>query len=319
MRSFLRFGALFAVGVIAAYYGIACGQSYPTKPVRIITSLPGGVTDFTARLVAHELSGSLGQQVIVDNRGSGILTAEIVMKAPPDGYTLLVSGNSLWIGPLFRKTSYDPIKDFTPISFLVNSPNVLVVHPSLPVKSVADLVVFTKARPGQLNYGSSGTGGAMHLASELFKSMTKLNIVHIPYKGAGAAISNVIGGDVQIAFAIAGSATAHIASGKLRGLAVTSTKPSALLPGLPTVAAVVPGYRTGSETVFLAPPGMPAAIVSRLHRDVVRALGQADTREKVLAVSAEVVASSPEDLGAMLRSEMETWARVINEAGLRLE
>jgi tripartite-type tricarboxylate transporter receptor subunit TctC len=310
---------IFVTAGIIFNAGAAIAQDYPNKPIRIITSLPGGVTDFTARLVALELTRGLGQQMIVDNRGSGVVTAEMVAKAPPDGYTLLVTGSSFWIGPLLRKTSYDPIKDFPPVSFLVNSPNILVVHPSVAAKSVKDLIALAKAKPGTLNYASSGTGGALYLPAELFKSMSGANIVHVPYKGAGPAITAVIGGEVQMLFAIAGSVVPHIKSGKLTALGVTSLQPSALVPGLPTVASTIPGYAAGSETVMFASPDTPAAIINRLSRETIKSLNQADVKEKFLAVGAEVVASSPKELTTWLRSETVKWGKLIKDNGIREE
>ena len=308
---------IFTSAIVSAYSSAVFAQQYPTKPIRVISSLPGGVTDFTARVVAQELTRALGQQVIVDSRGSGVVTAEIVAKAPPDGYTLLITGSSFWIGPLLRKTSYDPIKDFPPVSLLVNSPNILVVHPSLPAKSVKELIALASAKPGTLNYGSTGTGGAIHLPAELFKAMTGVNIVHVPYKGAGPAITSVIGGEVQILFALAGSVLQHIKSGKLTALAVTSAQPSSLVPGLPTVASTVPGYATGSETVMFASPGTSAAVISRLSRETMRSLNHANVKEKFLSVGAEVVASAPNEFAAWLRSESTKWGKLIKDAGIR--
>ena len=262
----------------------------------------------------------MGQPVIVENRGGGgSISGEIVTKAAPDGYSVLVTGSSFWGAPLLRKTTYDPVRGFAPVSFLVNSPNVLVVYPSLPVKTVKDLIDMAKAKPGQLNYASSSVGSSVHLAAELFKSMAGVDIVHIPYKGSGPAFIALIGGQVQLMFGTAPSTAVHLKSGKLRALAISSPKPSALYPDLPTIAATVPGYETGGATAMFAPPKTPAAIVNRLNREVVTLLNQPDTKEKFLNVGSEVVASSPEQLGASVKADMARLGKVVKEAGLRLD
>ena len=312
--------AVIAVGILLFNVNTGQAQNYPSRPIRLVTSESGGGTDFAARQMASGLTGPMGQPVIVDNRGGGSsISGEIVTKAAPDGYTLLVTGGSFWVGPLFRKTAYDPVKGFSPVSLLVNSPNILVVHPSVPVKSVKELIDLAKAKPGGLNYASTSVGGSAHLAAELFKFMASVNIVHIPYKGSGAAMINLIGGQVQMTFATVASIAPHIKSGKVRALAVTSTKPSALAPDLPTVAAVVPGYETGGATAMFAAPGTPATIVSRLNREVIRLLNQADVKERFFSVGVETVGSSPEQLAVTVKSEMTRLGKVIKEAGIKFE
>ncbi len=305
---------VFVAGTLAA--AAAQGQEYPNKPIRIVTSTPGGGNDYAARIIAVGIAGLLGQQVIVDNRG-GELAPEIVSKAAPDGYTLLVAGSSMWIGPLIRKAAWDPIKDFAPVSFTTTAPNILVVHPSVPVNTVAELVELAKAKPGTLNFASSATGSAAHLAGELLKSLAKINIVHIPYKGQGPANIAILGGEVQLTFSSPAVVAPFVKSGRLRALAITSTKPSALAPGLPTMAATVPGFQIGSATSVLAPARTPAAIVNRLNREVVKFLNQPEVKEKFLSAGVEVIASSPQEFAAALKSEMARLGKVIEEAGMR--
>ena len=304
------------IGLMALSASAALSAAYPDKPVRIVTSLPGGGNDFAARIFAQGLAGPLDQPVIVDNRG-GELAPEIVSKAQPDGYTLLVAGSSFWIGPLMRKSTWDPVKDFAPISFTTSAPNILVVHPSVPVNSVKELIVLAKARPGALNYASSAIGASAHLGGELFKSLTGTNIAHIPYKGAGPSIVAITGGEVQLTFATPSSVASLVKAGKLKALAVTSPKPSALAPGLPTVAETVPGFQIGSATSVLAPARTPAAIINRLNQEVVRLLNQPDVKEKFFNVGVEVVASSPQEFAATMKSEMARLGKVIKDAGLR--
>jgi len=294
---------------------VASGQIYPYKHVRIVTSEAGGGSDLVARIIAQGLSASLGQQVIVDNRG-GSLAPELVARATPDGYTLLVSGTTFWLGPLFKKMLFDPVRDFLPITVLVDSPNILVVHPSVKVNSVTELIALAKAKPGSLNY--AGTPGASsQLGGELFKVMAGVNIVYIPYKGTGPALNDLIGGQVQLMFAVTASATPHVKSGQLRALAATSAQPSALAPNLPTIAATLPGYEVGTPYEMFVPPGTPAAIISRLNREVVRLLNQSDVKEKFLNAGTETVGSSPEELATKLKLDMARWGKVINDAGLR--
>jgi len=210
---------------------VAAGQSYPGKPLRIITGGVGGGNDVSARLVAQGLSVSMGQQTIVDNRSSGAVTAEAVAKAAPDGYTILVYGSTIWITPLMQKTPYDAVADFAAITTIANSPHVVVVHPSLPLKFISELIALAKARPGELNYGSAGTGTSNHLAPELFIFMANVRIVHVPYKSASTQIADLLGGQVQLMFSATGAALPLVKSGRLKALAVTGARPSALAPG----------------------------------------------------------------------------------------
>ena len=317
---------LCLIAVLAGSAWMACGagtasaQAYPGKPVRIVVTGVGSGGDFAARLIAQGVSGSLGQQIIVDNRGSGNLPAEIVSKSPPDGYTLCLSAAPLWITPFLRKTPYDPVKDFAPVTLVVSSPNILVVHPSLPVKSVKELIALLRARPGALNYATSGIGGSGFLAAELFKSMSRADMVRVNYKSGGLAITELMSGEVQLFFANAGAVAPHMQSGRLRALAVTSAKPSPLLPKLPTIAAGgLPGYELVSVQGIFAPARTPDAVIARLNQEIVPFLQRRDIKEKFLAAGMESLGSPPEELGATVKSEMARLGKVIKAAGIVLD
>ncbi len=294
-------------------------QEYPSKSIRIVTGEAGGSNDYAARLLATGVVGPLGQPVIVDNRTGGVIAVEIVSKAQPDGYTLLMFNNSMWTVPLMQHMSYDPVKSFTPITLAVSAPNILVVTPSLPVKSVRDLIAMARAKPGELNYASGSTGGSAHLAGELFKNMTGTSIVRVPYKGGAAANIDLISGQVQMMFATAGSAMPHVKTGKLRALAVTSGGPSALAPGLPPVASELPGYVSVAPFAVFAPAGTRPAVVQRLNNEMVRVLERPEVKEKFLALGVEVVASTPEQLGTFIKSEMTRLGKVIKDAAIKIE
>ena len=307
-------------GALAAA-GVACAQDYPTKPIRLITAGTGGGNDIAARIIAPVFSARVGQQLIVDNRGgSVVIAAGPVMNAAPDGYTLLLYSGTLWILPLMEKAPYDPVKDFAPITLMVNSPGMLVVHPSLPVKSVRDLVALAKARPGQLNYANAAIGSSIHFASELFKSLAGVNIVGVPYKNAGPGISALMAGEVQVMIPNVGSVMSHVKSGRLRALGVTTAQPSALAPGYPTVAAEgVPGYEWATTFGIFAPAGTPAAIVNKLNKELVWTLHRPEVKERMLNGGIEVVGSTPEELAAAVKSEMARLTKVIKAADLRRE
>ena len=294
------------------------GQGFPVKPLRIVTNAPGAASDFASRLIAQGLTESLGQQVIVDNRGN--LAGALASKAPPDGYTLVLDGTSFWIGPLLRKTAYDPLRDFSAVALVTSSPNILVVHPSLPVRSVKDLIALATARPGELNYGTGTAGGSPHLAAALFSDMAGVSIVRIPYKGAGLAVNDLISGQVQLMFAIAASVTGHVKSGRLRALAVTGEQPSALFPGLPTVAASgLKGYESVALQGIFAPLKTPAAIIERLNQDIVKYLARADVKEKFFNAGTETVGGTPDQFASKVKSEITRLGKVIRDAGIRDE
>ena len=312
--------ALAGSAWIACGTGAAIAQAYPAKPVRIVVTGVGSGGDFAARLIAQGVAGTLGQQIIVDNRGGGNLPAEIVARSAPDGYTLCLSGAPLWITPFLRKTPYDPLKDFAPVALAVTSPNILVVHPALPVKSSKELIALIRAKPGALNYATSGIGASSFLAAELFKSMLRADMVRVNYKSGGLALTEMISGEVQLMFANAGLVAAHLQSGRLKALAVTSAKPSALLPGLPTVAdGGLPGYELVSVQGIFAPAGTPDAVIARLNKEFVPFLRRPDTKEKFFAAGVESLGGTPEELAATVKSEMARLGKVIKAAGIVLD
>ena len=309
---------LCVAGFVAMSDSLTHAQDFPSKPVRIITSAAGGGNDFMARLIATGLSGAIGQQVVVDNRGGGALPAVAVLQAPADGYTLLLSGSSFMIGHLLEESPFDPERDFQPVTLAGAAPNVVLVHPSLPVKTVKELIALAKARPGQLNYSSSAAGATQHLSAELFKAMAGVDIVRVPYKGAGPGLIALMGGETQVMISAASGAMPHIRSGKLKALAVTSLQPTQLAPGLPTVdASGLPGYEVISGDCVFVRVKTPPAIISRLNQEIVRVISRPEVKEKVFAAGAEVVASSPEALAANLKSEIAKWGKVIKDANIR--
>ena len=308
-----------SLGLLVLVAELAYGQTYPNKPVRIVVSAPGGGTDFVARLMAQSLSGPLDQQVTVEYRGIGFLAAEFVSKAPPDGYTLHVNGANLWIAPLMQKLTYDVVRDFSPISLLVREISVLVVHPSLPVKSVKELIALAKAKPGDLSYSSSQVGGSSRLAMEAFKSLAGINVLHIPYKGAAAATVGLLSGQVQLSINSAPPLMPHVKTGKLRALGVTSAEPSPLAPGLPTVASGLPGYESVSMTGMLAPAKTPAAVINRLNQEVLRVLNQPDVKEKFFNGGAETAGGLPEEFLAIIKSDIARVGKIIKDAGIKSE
>lgn len=306
----------FAGAMMLLTAGTVCGQSYPVKPVRIVTAEAGGGSDSALRMMTPRLAARLGQQVIVDNRG--ILAADIAAKAPPDGYNLIFIGSTVWVLPLIReKAAYNAVEDFSPITLATTTANILVVHPALPANSVAQLIALAKARPGDLNYGTSGVGSVVHIAAELFKSMAGVDIVRVSYKGATPALNDLIAGQVHLMFGVPGSVMQHVKSGRLRALAVTSAKPSALAPGLPTVAASLPGYESVSYLCFFAPAGTPADIINRLNREIVAVLNRTDVKEQLLNSGVEPVGNSPEDLAALMKFQIAKMSKLFRIANIR--
>ncbi len=315
------FAVAVAGGVNLASFGVGqvAAQEYPARPLRIITSPAGGGNDFPARLIARAISGPLGQQVIVDNRPT-ILIADLVAKAPADGYTLLVTGSAHWIGPLLEKANYDAIKDFAAITLVDRAPNILVVHPSLPVKSVRELIALAKAKPGELNVAVGGVGSSNFMGAVLFDTMAGVKIVRVPYKGSGPATTAVISGEIHTMFGSAGGAATHVKSGRLRALAVGSAQPSPLAPGVPTIAASgVPGYLSETLHALLAPAKTPPAIVSRLHQEVSRYLLSAEARELFLRAGIDPLPSAPEELVATMTAEIARMGKVLRAAGMGMQ
>ncbi len=318
--------------ICLAAVGIACsplafaqsGAAYPTKAIRIIVpQSPGASTDLTARLLGQKLSAALGQSVVVDNRpGAGsIIGTDLVAKATPDGYTLLVVASSITLNPTLHKNlPFDPIRDLAPITQLSAFPNVLTVHPAVPVKTVKDLIALAKAKPGGLNYGSSGSATGTHLSAELFKYMTGIEMVHIPYKGGGPAVQALLGGQVQLNFATIVSVLPFVRTGKLRAVAVTTAKRSPSAPEVPTIAeSGVPGYDHGPWNGFLAPAKTPRAVIARLNEETARILHQPETKAIFLSEGAEPIGNKPEEFGAIIRDETAKWAKVIKAAGIRAD
>ena len=309
----------------AALSGGAFAQAFPAKAVRIIVPFPpGGGVDIVARVVGPKLTEGWGQQVIVDNRAgaSGMLGTEVAARAAPDGYTLLMGtmGN-LAVNPhLFPKMTVDPLRDFAPITLVVAVHFVMVAHPSLPVRNVKELIALAKARPGQINYSSSGAGGAPHLGGELFKRLAKVDLTHIPYKGSGPSFQDLLGGQVSLTFDSLVQSMPYIKSKMLRPLAVLGATRSPLLPEVPTVAeSGVPGYELTNWFGLTVPVSTPRETVVKLHADFVKVLQQSDVREKLAGMGADVVGNTPEQFGAYLRTETAKWAKLVKDAGIRGE
>ena len=310
---------IFSIGMTVLGTGVVYGQTYPNKPVRIVTSPVGGINDTYTRLIAQGISGPLGQPVVIENRPTLVIT-DIVAQATPDGYTAVVNGMDVWLGPLTRKTSYNALKDLAPISMLGATPYFLFVHSSLPVKSVKELIAYAKARPGKLNNSVGGVGGSSHLAGQLFKSMAGVNILGVHYSSSSLELADFLGGRVQLAITTAPSMMPQVKLGKLKVLAVASAEPSAVAPDLPTIAASgLPGYEWINTQVMFAPAKTPAAIMSRLNQEVVRFLKTTEVKERLLGIGTEVVGSSPEQLAARMKSELARLPKLIKDAGIKVE
>ena len=299
-------------------------QPYPARAVRLVVpSAPGGGTDITARIIAPKLSEQLGQQVVVENRaGAGtMIGGEAVARAAPDGYTLLMGISTLAINPaMYKKVPYDALKDFAPISQVVALSNLLVTHPSLPVQSVKTLIAFARPRPGQIHYASAGVGTNPHLSVELFLSMAGLKMVHVPYKGSGQGIVDVVAGHVPVMMPSILTGLPHAKTGRLRGLGVTGAKRAGAAPEIPTIAeAGVPGYEAVQWFGVLAPAGTPREIIVRLHGEIVRALNAAEVKGRLSGDGADPVGSPPEEFAAFLRAETAKWATVVKDAGIQPE
>src|SRR5688572_11050254 len=319
MRTSRGLGWALLVAATAAA-GAASAQDYPARPIRLVTAAVGGGIDFGARLLAARLTERLKQQVIVDNRGGTNVAMITVANATPDGYTLLVHNNTVWISPLLDNVPYDHQKELAPITLTSRSPNILVVHPSLKVESVKELIALAKANPGKIDYASGPIGASNHLAAEVFKAMAGTNLVRIGYKGGGPALNDVLAGQVKVMFATSGSVVSHVQSGRLKALGVTSAEPSPLVPGMPTVAASgVPGYSSEAIYGFWAPGGTPAAIMAKLHKETVAVLNQPDVKERFFKTGVETVGSTPQQFAAAIKAETARLAKVLAGAGIRPE
>ena len=321
MRAAARKIIMWISAIGSVWVSDAMAQNYPVRPIRVITAEPGGGNDFAARTIGQAISPRLGSQWVVDNRGGagGMIAAEIAAKAPPDGYTLLVYASNIWIIPLLRKDISYSMRDFAPITWIARSPNILVVHPSLAVTTVPELIELARSQPGRLSYASGGAGATTHLAAELFKSMAKVDILQVAYKGNGPALIDLAGGRVHIMFATASSVAPYLKGARLRAIAVTSSEPSVLAPGLPTVASAgLPGYESGSIYGVFAPARTPEAIVRQLHGAIVAVLNTQPVKDRFLSSGVETVGSTPERFAEVIRADVERMSRVIREAGIRV-
>jgi tripartite-type tricarboxylate transporter receptor subunit TctC len=302
---------------------MAFGQAYPTRPIHVVVpSSPGaGVTDIMARLVGQHLSARIGQQIVIDNRpgASGIIGAEVVSRAAPDGYTLLMANVSLVVNPfLYPKMPYDALKDFIPVTMINSAPMLLVVHPSVPAKSVSELIAYAKSHPAKLNYGSGGLGSTPYLAAELFKSLAGIDVVHVPYKGGAPALSDLVGGQVSFMIENMPGTMPYVRANNLRALAITSPQRSELAPELPTMAeAGVPGYEMSGWNGLFAVKGTPPEIVAKLHSEVAKILRTAEVRQELAALGAEPVGDTPDEFAGFLKADMARWGKIIQDKGIR--
>jgi tripartite-type tricarboxylate transporter receptor subunit TctC len=314
---------LSLAGLMAAA-GVVSGQTtptgaYPNKTIRIVPSEPGGVSDIASRLIAQGISPRLGQPVVVDNRPA-IVSIELAAKATPDGYTLLHYGSTIWLLQYMRDHVPWGLEDFAPVAWTTTTPNLVVVHPSLGVNSIGELIALANAKPGQLNCAMGSRASSSHLAAELFISMTGIRVAPIAYKGNVPGLTALMSGEVQMIFPTASSGGPYVKSGKLKALAVTSARPSVLFPGIPTVAASgLPGFESISVVGMLAPAKTPTAIIQRLNQEIVAYLNQADVKQKLANTGSEVVASTPDEFAAVIKSEMARMGKVIKSAGIRAD
>ncbi|HWI15687.1 MAG TPA: tripartite tricarboxylate transporter substrate-binding protein [Burkholderiales bacterium] len=318
MNASTRIVSVASALIAAAVMPVSAQDAYPNKVVRIVTPATGGGSDVLARMISPGLTASFGQQVVVDNRGA--IAPEIVAKSPADGYTLMVNGSPLWLLPVLRKgTPWNPVRDFAPITLAVSSPSMLVVHPSVPARTVKELIAVAKAHPGKLNYAAGTIGATPHLAGELFKVMAGVNIVRVPYKGSGPGLIGLMIGEVEFMFPGAASAWGYVKQGRLRGLAIASAQPSPLFPGLLPLADTLPGYESISPQGIVAPAGTPVAIVQKLHAEIARVLNSADVKDKLHSSGIEVVASTPEEFGAAIKAGIARTTTLMKEAGIKQE
>lgn len=322
----LRRGIAAALALVCAAGTVTAAEiAFPQRPVRFIVPFaPGGSTDTLARTLAQRLSEALGQQVVVDNRAgaNGNIGTEIVARAVPDGHTIVLGYiANLGIGPsLYAKLPFDPVKDFAPVTLLAVAPNIFVAHPSLPVKSVRDLVTYAKANPQKVNYASAAVASLGHLAGELLNSSAGIHMLHVPYKGSGQAVIDLLAGQVQVMFSGMSSVMPHIKAGKLRPLAVTGAQRSSAAPDVPTIAeAGYPGFEASAWYGVLAPAGTPKAVVARLNAEILRALKIPEVKERLESVGFELVGGTPEAFATYIRSEIEKWARVVKASGIKAE
>jgi tripartite-type tricarboxylate transporter receptor subunit TctC len=318
-----RYRTLLLGLALATFCSAAAAQTYPAKTVRMVVGYPpGGPTDLLARIVSQKLTESWGQQVIVDNRpgASGMIGAELTVRAAPDGYTLLMVPVTYAVTPsLYPRMNYDAVKDLAPVAQVAAAPFILVVHPTLPVKTVKELIALARSKPGQLNYASASAGGMPHLAGELFNTMTGVKMVHIPYKGAAPATTDLLAGQVSLMFNNMLSAMPQVKSGRLRAIAVTSTKRSAAAPELPTIAETVPGYEASGWYAAFAPAATPRELITRLNNDMNRVMKMPDVTQRLAGDGVEAVGTTAEQFGIYLRQEIVKWGKVVTASGARAD
>jgi tripartite-type tricarboxylate transporter receptor subunit TctC len=299
--------------------GVSLAQQYPAKPIRVVTA---GGPDALPRILGQKMTEAWGQQVVIDAHGGGggLMSATIVAKAPADGYTLLLVTGTHTMGPNVFKVSYDMMRDFTPVALAAMMPFILAVHPSLPVKSVKELIEYAKARPGELNYGSGGNGSPGHLITEMFKTMADVNLVHVPYKSVANAVTALVGRQVQVMFTVSPSAMPQIKAGRIRGFAVSTLKRSSIVPDLPTVAeAGLPGFDASAWNGVMAPSGTPPAIVAQLQDEILKVMRIPDVVERIAVMGFEPLALAAPEFGDFLKAELAKWAKVAREAGVKAE
>jgi len=328
MDAFATRSSVRTVALLASMWGAsilandATAQTYPNRPIRcIIPYIAGSSTDVVGRIVGPKLSERLGQAVVIDNRGgaNSIIGTEMAVRSLPDGYTILLGATALATNPSMYKLPYDAAKAFSPITQTVAVHLLLVVHPSLPVRTVAELITLAKARPGQLTYGSSSTGSPGHLAGELLQNLAGIKLVHVPYKGGPQATADLIGGQIQLQFDPIATSLPHIKAGKARALAVSSAKRSTILPDMPTIAETVPGFNMVGWQGFLVPAGTPSEIIQRLHREIVAVFALPEVRQRIFDLGYETVGSSPREFAEFMRADTAQFARIISGAGIRPE
>jgi len=318
----MRLHRAFAIALAAALYAGAGAhaQTYPNKPIRMLAPEPGGGNEVAGRIIARALTESMGQQIVIENRGaaSGVIAGELLARAPADGYTILYYGSTIWLLPFMRaKVPFDPIKDFAPVCFATTNPFFVFMHPSVPAKNLRELIALAKAKPGQLNYGSAGSGAATHLVAEMFKMAAGVDITRIAYKGSGAAGSGLLAGEVQLMFVSASVGLPFVKTGRLKALAVASAQPSPLAPDVPTAAAAgLPNFEAASTAGMFAPAKTPRAIVQRLNREIVQALARPEVKEAFERAAIEAVGSTPEQFGEFIKADMAKWGKVIKAAGI---
>jgi len=321
----VRRGLLAAAAACALWPALAAAQAFPTKPITIIVPFAaGGTTDILARIIAQGLTAELGQSVVVDNRAGagGNIGGQAAARAAADGYTLFMGtvGTHAINAALYKKMPFDPVKDFAPLTRVANVPNLLVANPAQPFKTVQELIAYAKANPGKINFGSSGSGSSIHLSGELFKSMAKVDMQHVPYKGSAPAVTDLLGNQIAIMFDNMPSAIQHVRSGKLRAIAVTTAKRSPELPDVPTIAeAGVPGYEATSWFGMFAPAATPAPVVGQLNKALVKVLAQPDIKKKINEQGAETAGETPEQFAAFIQQEAVKWGKVVRESGASVD